>query len=174
MLHEHKFPLPLWEKEKKVRQRAMKGSISRREKRERVAGRRQLERQGAGFLRLPLLRSEQGQLIAPTALHHVLPVQLGEAVEVVELGYKVLREVRQPTPILSPQIAAPILNIDRVHVSPVDGAPAMVHIDEAFGIFAPGVAPLPDFPQLALAVEGYHIPAFPGLGIDSHEHASIG
>src|SRR5205823_10425181 len=56
MLHKHKFPLPLREREKKVQQRAVKGSMSGWERRGWVAGRRRPEWQRAGFLRLPFAR----------------------------------------------------------------------------------------------------------------------
>src|SRR5213596_2966674 len=114
MLHEHKFPLPLWEREKKVQQRAVKGSMSGWERRGRVAGRRRPEWQRADEESLPFARLVDrshfvvqasspafgaGQRPAPQALIKLflpgsLSVQLSEAVEVVELGDEVLREIR--------------------------------------------------------------------------------
>ena len=49
----------------------------------------------------------------------------------------------------------------------------MVHVGVALGVVAPGIAPLPHLPQLALAVEGNMQPGLPGFGIDDLNRARI-
>src|SRR5262245_39027580 len=100
-------------------------------------------------------------------------MQLGETVEVVEFSDEVHREIREPTAVLTPEATPTVLNIHSFNILPVDCAPAMVHVNEALRIFAPGISPLPDFPEFSFAVERHHRPAFPSLWVNAHEDTCV-